>query len=121
VVVSFRLVAVERSKHKMADNRFPVLLFFPRTSICADFVSVVVFGCAQVCAPSIIFFDELDGLTPTRSAKQNAVHNSIVTTLLSLMDGSHSAIVLVWGGMGVQCPCLRMDVSVLMQACRVVR
>lgn len=37
--------------------------------------------------PSIIFFDELDGLVPVRSGKQDQVHNSIVTTMLAMMDG----------------------------------
>ncbi|KAF4524892.1 hypothetical protein B566_EDAN015548 [Ephemera danica] len=37
--------------------------------------------------PSIIFFDELDGLAPVRSCKQDQIHASIVSTLLALMDG----------------------------------
>lgn len=37
--------------------------------------------------PSIIFFDELDGLAPVRSSRQDMVHASIVSTLLALMDG----------------------------------
>lgn len=37
--------------------------------------------------PSIIFFDELDGLAPVRSSKQEQWCSSIVTTLLALMDG----------------------------------
>lgn len=37
--------------------------------------------------PSIIFFDELDGLAPVRSARQDQIHASIVSTLLALMDG----------------------------------
>lgn len=37
--------------------------------------------------PSIIFFDELDGLAPVRSSKQDQIHASIVSTLLALMDG----------------------------------
>ncbi|XP_059473647.1 ATPase family AAA domain-containing protein 2-like [Neocloeon triangulifer] len=37
--------------------------------------------------PSIIFFDELDGLAPVRSHKQDQIHASIVSTLLALMDG----------------------------------
>ena len=37
--------------------------------------------------PSIIFFDEIDGLAPIRSGKQDQIHNSIVSTLLALMDG----------------------------------
>lgn len=37
--------------------------------------------------PSIIFFDELDGLAPVRSSQQDQIHASIVSTLLALMDG----------------------------------
>ena len=37
--------------------------------------------------PSIIFFDEIDGLAPVRSSKQDQIHSSIVSTLLALMDG----------------------------------
>lgn len=37
--------------------------------------------------PSIIFFDELDGIAPIRSAKQDQHLASIVSTLLALMDG----------------------------------
>lgn len=37
--------------------------------------------------PAIIFFDEIDGLAPVRSCKQDQIHNSIVATLLALMDG----------------------------------
>merc|ERR1719272_2185487 len=37
--------------------------------------------------PSIIFFDEIDGLAPMRSSKQDYIHASIVSTLLALMDG----------------------------------
>eukprot|EP00884_Botryococcus_braunii_P011238 jgi/Botrbrau1/20114/Bobra.0173s0017.1 len=40
--------------------------------------------------PSIIFFDEIDGLAPVRSSKQEQIHNSIVSTLLALMDGLDS-------------------------------
>jgi SpoVK/Ycf46/Vps4 family AAA+-type ATPase len=40
--------------------------------------------------PSIIFFDEIDGLAPVRSSKQDQIHSSIVSTLLSLMDGLES-------------------------------
>ena len=41
-------------------------------------------------APSIIFFDEIDGLAPVRSSKQDYIHASIVSTLLALMDGLDS-------------------------------
>ncbi|KAM6228078.1 ATPase family AAA domain-containing protein 2-like [Porphyrio hochstetteri] len=40
--------------------------------------------------PSIIFFDEIDGLAPVRSNNQDHLHSSIVTTLLALMDGFDS-------------------------------
>ncbi|KAG8234841.1 hypothetical protein J437_LFUL014690, partial [Ladona fulva] len=40
--------------------------------------------------PSIIFFDELDGLAPVRSSRQDQIHASIVSTLLALMDGLDS-------------------------------
>lgn len=40
--------------------------------------------------PSIIFFDEIDGLAPVRSSRQDYIHSSIVSTLLALMDGLDS-------------------------------
>jgi len=40
--------------------------------------------------PAIIFFDEIDGLAPVRSSKQDQIHSSIVSTLLALMDGLDS-------------------------------
>ncbi|KAA6396290.1 MAG: hypothetical protein EZS28_008183 [Streblomastix strix] len=50
----------------------------------------LLFATAQQNAPSIIFFDEIDGLAPVRSAKQDHIHSSVVATLLSLMDGLDS-------------------------------
>lgn len=47
----------------------------------------LLFEQARTYQPSIIFFDEIDGLTPVRSAKQDQIHSSIVSTLLALMDG----------------------------------
>lgn len=47
----------------------------------------VLFEQAAEKKPSIIFFDELDGLAPVRSGRQDQVHASIVSTLLALMDG----------------------------------
>lgn len=46
-----------------------------------------LFDEARANQPSIIFFDEIDGLAPVRSAKQEQNHTSIVSTLLALMDG----------------------------------
>ena len=50
----------------------------------------LLFEQARTYQPSIIFFDEIDGLTPVRSAKQDQIHSSIVSTLLALMDGLDS-------------------------------
>ena len=50
----------------------------------------LLFEQARVYQPSIIFFDEIDGLTPVRSSKQDQIHSSIVSTLLALMDGLDS-------------------------------
>ena len=47
----------------------------------------LLFEEAQKRQPAIIFFDELDGLAPVRSSKTDQIHNSLVATLLALMDG----------------------------------
>ena len=47
----------------------------------------LLFEQARLHQPSIIFFDEIDGLAPVRSSKQDQIHASIVSTLLALMDG----------------------------------
>nr|CAI5863660.1 unnamed protein product [Callosobruchus analis] len=46
-----------------------------------------LFEKAAKCRPSIIFFDEIDGLAPIRSDKNDHIHSSLVATLLALMDG----------------------------------
>ncbi|VEN62253.1 unnamed protein product, partial [Callosobruchus maculatus] len=46
-----------------------------------------LFEKATKCRPSIIFFDEIDGLAPCRSDKNDHIHTSLVATLLALMDG----------------------------------
>ena len=50
----------------------------------------LLFEQARRMQPSIIFFDEIDGLAPVRSSKQDQIHSSIVSTLLALMDGLDS-------------------------------
>ncbi|KAJ3331664.1 hypothetical protein HDU76_002579 [Blyttiomyces sp. JEL0837] len=50
----------------------------------------LLFEQAKTYQPSIIFFDEIDGLAPVRSSKQDQIHASIVSTLLALMDGLDS-------------------------------
>ncbi|KAG7225277.1 hypothetical protein INR49_014676 [Caranx melampygus] len=47
----------------------------------------LLFEQAYQLRPSIIFFDEIDGLAPVRSSRQDQIHSSIVSTLLALMDG----------------------------------
>lgn len=47
----------------------------------------LLFDEARRMQPSIVFFDEIDGLAPVRSSKQDQIHSSIVSTLLALMDG----------------------------------
>lgn len=50
----------------------------------------MLFEEAQKNQPAIIFFDEIDGLAPLRSSKQDQIHNSVVSTLLAHMDGLSS-------------------------------
>ncbi|XP_029370589.1 ATPase family AAA domain-containing protein 2-like isoform X3 [Echeneis naucrates] len=50
----------------------------------------LLFEQAYQMRPSIIFFDEVDGLAPVRSSRQDQIHSSIVSTLLALMDGLDS-------------------------------
>ena len=50
----------------------------------------LLFDEAYKMRPSIIFFDEIDGLAPVRSSKNDIIHSSIVSTLLALMDGLDS-------------------------------
>nr|XP_033327796.1 ATPase family AAA domain-containing protein 2-like isoform X1 [Megalopta genalis] len=56
-----------------------------------------IFSMAQQSKPCIIFFDEVDGLAPVRSSRQDFVHASIVSTLLALMDGleNNSEIIVI--------------------------
>jgi SpoVK/Ycf46/Vps4 family AAA+-type ATPase len=49
-----------------------------------------LFYLQQITRPSIIFFDEFDGLAPVRSSKQEQIHSTIVSTLLALIDGLDS-------------------------------
>ncbi|KAM8826436.1 ATPase family AAA domain-containing protein 2B isoform 1-T1 [Synchiropus picturatus] len=50
----------------------------------------LLFDQAYLMRPSIIFFDEIDGLAPVRSSRQDQIYSSIVSTLLALMDGLDS-------------------------------
>lgn len=47
----------------------------------------LLFKKAKECQPAIIFFDEIDGLAPERTGRQDQSHISLVSTLLALMDG----------------------------------
>ncbi|KAI3989353.1 hypothetical protein MKX01_026936 [Papaver californicum] len=50
----------------------------------------LLFQVAEKSQPSIIFFDEIDGLAPCRTRQQDQTHNSVVSTLLALLDGLKS-------------------------------
>ncbi|KAF5728288.1 hypothetical protein HS088_TW21G00433 [Tripterygium wilfordii] len=57
----------------------------------------LLFQVAEKCQPSIIFFDEIDGLAPGRTRQQDQTHSSVVSTLLALMDGlkSRGSVVVI--------------------------
>lgn len=57
----------------------------------------LLFQVAERCQPSIIFFDEIDGLAPCRTRQQDQTHSSVVSTLLALMDGlkSRGSVVVI--------------------------
>lgn len=50
-----------------------------------------VFGRARSCAPSVIFFDELDSIAPNRgrSGDSGGVMDRVVSQLLAELDGLH--------------------------------
>lgn len=50
----------------------------------------LLFDQAYKMRPSIIFFDEIDGLAPVRSSRMDQSYSSIVSTLLAMMDGLDS-------------------------------
>ncbi|XP_024022726.1 uncharacterized protein LOC21395390 [Morus notabilis] len=57
----------------------------------------LLFQVAEKCQPSIIFFDEIDGLAPCRTRRQDQTHSSVVSTLLALLDGlkSRGSVVVI--------------------------
>ncbi|XVF78643.1 hypothetical protein PTKIN_Ptkin14bG0151600 [Pterospermum kingtungense] len=57
----------------------------------------LLFQVAEKCQPSIIFFDEIDGLAPQRTRQQDQTHSSVVSTLLALLDGlkSRGSVVVI--------------------------
>lgn len=57
----------------------------------------LLFQVAEKCQPSIIFFDEIDGLAPSRTRQQDQTHSSVVSTLLALLDGlkSRGSVVVI--------------------------
>ncbi|XP_028255391.1 ATPase family AAA domain-containing protein 2-like [Parambassis ranga] len=71
----------------------------------------LLFEQAYQMRPSIIFFDEIDGLAPVRSSRQDQIHSSIVSTLLALMDGldSRGEVVVIGATNRLDCidPALR--------------
>jgi SpoVK/Ycf46/Vps4 family AAA+-type ATPase len=103
LLVPWRLVVVQMGKASVSTCPIHIdipadlffLAFFMRKG--ADVLSKwvgeaerqlrLLFEEARNSQPSIIFFDEIDGLAPVRSSKQDQIHASIVSTLLALMDG----------------------------------
>jgi SpoVK/Ycf46/Vps4 family AAA+-type ATPase len=80
-----------------AGTRNPVAFFMRNGADClskwvgeAERQLRLTFEAARARQPAIIFFDEIDGLAPVRSSKQDQIHSSIVSTLLGLMDGLDS-------------------------------
>ncbi|CCI10084.1 unnamed protein product [Albugo candida] len=76
------------------EKKAPVTFYMRRGADClskwvgeAERNLRVLFEEAKRNEPSIIFFDELDGLAPVRSSRQDQIHTSVVSTLLALMDG----------------------------------
>lgn len=57
----------------------------------------LLFQAAERSQPSIIFFDEIDGLAPRRTRQQDQTHSSVVSTLLALLDGlkSRGSVVVI--------------------------
>lgn len=57
----------------------------------------LLFQVAERSQPSIIFFDEIDGLAPSRTRQQDQTHSSVVSTLLALLDGlkSRGSVVVI--------------------------
>lgn len=58
----------------------------------------LLFQVAAASAPSIIFFDEMDGLAPARQVTaSDQTHASVVATLLALLDGAtpRGAVVVI--------------------------
>lgn len=58
----------------------------------------LLFQAAAAAAPSIIFFDELDGLAPARQGPAaDQTYASVVATLLALLDGAspRGAVVVI--------------------------
>nr|XP_024382462.1 uncharacterized protein LOC112285693 isoform X2 [Physcomitrium patens] len=57
----------------------------------------LLFQVAEQCQPAIIFFDEIDGLAPSRCGDRDQTQSSVVSTLLALMDGlsSRGSVVVI--------------------------
>jgi len=65
----------------------------------------LLFDQAYKMRPSIIFFDEIDGLAPVRSSRTDSNYSSIVSTLLAMMDGLDSRGEVIVIGATVRSPC----------------
>ncbi|RVW14038.1 putative AAA domain-containing protein P22H7.05c [Vitis vinifera] len=69
----------------------------------------LLFQVAERSQPSIIFFDEIDGLAPCRTRQQDQTHSSVVSTLLALLDG--------FAGADLQALCTQAAIIALKRNC----
>ncbi|CAI2731926.1 unnamed protein product [Schistosoma spindalis] len=89
-----RLAEGSNNNNNTVKQRRPIAFFMRKGADClskwvgeSERQLRLLFDQAYRMRPSVIFFDEIDGLAPVRSSKQDQIHSSIVSTLLSLMDG----------------------------------
>jgi hypothetical protein len=75
----------------------------------------LLFDQAYAMRPSIIFFDEIDGLAPVRTSRQEQNYSSIVSTLLALMDGldARGDVVVIGATVGASRTAVQHSWSVL--------
>ncbi|MCP9265534.1 ATPase family AAA domain-containing protein 2B isoform 1 [Dirofilaria immitis] len=84
---SIQYSTAERSSFYGPPGTGKTLVARALANSCSEGDKKALFEQAFIMRPSIIFFDEIDGLAPVRSSRQDQIHSSIVSTLLALMDG----------------------------------
>ena len=81
---------------KLSNSFFKSYILVPK-EINSYLIITILFNQAQEKKPCIIFFDEVDGLAPARSPKNDFVHTSVVSVLLAMMDGmkQNSGVIVI--------------------------